>query len=39
MLSLGKRDDHLPHAISRVLAVDKLRKVNALFGFTRIDDM
>ncbi len=29
----------MPRSVTRVLAVDKLRKVNALFGFTRIDDM
>lgn len=28
----------LPSGISRVLAVDRLRKVNAVLGFTRIDD-
>lgn len=27
------------HGVSRVLAVDKLRKVNAVVGFTRIDEM
>lgn len=39
MLSLRERGDELPSAVSRVLAVDRLRKVNALLGFTRIDDM
>lgn len=39
MLSPRQRGDHLPSAIGRVLAVDKLRKVNALLGFTRVDDM
>ncbi|MCR6648532.1 MAG: DUF1998 domain-containing protein [Cellulomonas sp.] len=29
----------LDKRISRVLAVDKLRKVNAVVGFTRVDDM
>lgn len=29
----------LPPGISRVLAIDRLRKVNALVGFTRVDDM
>lgn len=29
----------MPPGISRVLAVDRLRKVNALVGFTRVDDM
>ncbi|VEG28347.1 DUF1998 domain-containing protein [Actinomyces howellii] len=32
--SLGQ----VPRGISRVLAVDRLRKVNAILGFTRIDD-
>ncbi len=32
-------DPDLPAAITRVLAVDRLRKVNALVGFTRIDEM
>ena len=34
-----ERDPRLPPAITRVLAVERLRKVNALVGFTRIDDM
>ena len=38
MLSPRGRDG-LPPEVSRVLAADKLRKVNALLGFTRIDDM
>ncbi len=40
-LTLSKRelDRELPSQISRVLAVEKLRKVNALVGFTRIDAM
>lgn len=29
----------MPDGVSRVLAVDRLRKVNALVGFTRIDEM
>jgi len=29
----------MPSGVSRVLAVDRLRKVNAALGFTRIDDM
>lgn len=29
----------LPPEVTRVLAVDRLRKVNALLGFTRIDEM
>lgn len=37
MLSPRERSSNLPTEISRVLAVDKLRKVNALVGFTRID--
>jgi Domain of unknown function (DUF1998) len=36
-LSLRPRADELPSSIVRVLAVESLRKVNALFGFTRID--
>lgn len=39
MLSPRELDEDLPRPIARVLAVDKLRKVNALLGFTRIDDM
>jgi hypothetical protein len=31
------RADHLRPEITRVLAIDKLRKVNALLGFTRVD--
>lgn len=40
-LTLSKRDRHpeLRGEITRVLAVERLRKVNALVGFTRIDDM
>ncbi len=38
-LSKKDRDPGLPPAITRVLAVERLRKVNALVGFTRIDDM
>lgn len=33
------RDPELPKAISRVLAVEKLRAATALLGFTRIDEM
>jgi hypothetical protein len=29
----------MPSGVSRVLAVDRLRKVNAVIGFTRIDDL
>lgn len=36
-LSICDRAAGLPTPISRVLAVESLRKVNALFGFTRID--
>lgn len=38
-LTVSRRDrgPNLPSPISRVLAVESLRKVNALFGFTRID--
>ncbi|MGW2542087.1 DrmB family protein [Kitasatospora sp. NPDC001574] len=40
-LTLAKRQrgERLRPEITRVLAVEKLRKVNALVGFTRIDDM
>lgn len=40
-LTLSPRDvsDRMPDGVSRVLAVDRLRKVNALVGFTRIDEM
>jgi hypothetical protein len=40
-LTLSKRDRHpdLRPELSRVLAVERLRKVNALVGYTRIDDM
>lgn len=40
-LTLSPRDrgEGLPEQISRVLAVDRLRKVNALIGFTRIDEL
>lgn len=40
-LTLSPRalDDAMPGVVSRVLAVDRLRKVNALTGFTRIDEM
>lgn len=39
VLSRRDRHPHLPAPVSRVLAVEALRKVNALIGFTRIDDM
>lgn len=39
VVSTRDRDPALPAAVSRVLAVEALRKVNALIGFTRIDDM
>ena len=38
-LSKRDRDADLRPEIVRVLAVERLRKVNALVGFTRIDDM
>lgn len=38
-LSPRARSPHLPAGISRVLAIDRLRRVNALVGFTRVDDM
>lgn len=37
VLSSRERDPKLRKEITRVLAVEKLRKVNALTGFTRID--
>ena len=39
MLSARNLDPDLRPEITRVLAVDKLRKVNAVLGFTRIDEM
>ena len=39
MLSQRAVSAAMPNGIPRILAVDKLRKVNALFGFTRIDDL
>ena len=39
MLSPRALNPDLPDQVTRVLAVDKLRKVNALFGFTRVDAM
>lgn len=39
MLSSRALDPQLRPEITRVLAVDKLRKVNAVVGFTRIDEM
>lgn len=38
-LATRQRGEQLQPEITRVLAVEKLRKVNALVGFTRIDDM
>ncbi|MGH3915455.1 MAG: DrmB family protein [Pseudonocardiaceae bacterium] len=38
-LSTGDRDLDLRPEITRVLAVERLRKVNALVGYTHIDDM
>ncbi|WP_291414600.1 DUF1998 domain-containing protein [Actinophytocola sp.] len=38
-LSKRDRDPDLQPEITRVLAVERLRKVNALVGYTRIDDM
>lgn len=38
-LSRRERDPQLRAEITRVLAVERLRKVNALVGFTRIDAM
>lgn len=39
VLSPRKLGKTMPRGISRVLAVDRLRKVNAVLGFTRIDDL
>lgn len=39
MLSPRAKHPDLPSEVSRVLAIDKLRKVNAVVGFTRIDDI
>lgn len=39
MLTQRAVGEGMPGGIDRVLAVDKLRKANALFGFTRIDDL
>jgi hypothetical protein len=36
-LSVKRRGDDLRPEVTRVLAVEKLRKVNAIVGFTRID--
>jgi len=38
ILSSRDRGDAMPYQVTRVLAVDRLRKVNAILGFTRIDD-
>lgn len=40
-LTLSSRsvDPNMPAGVSRVLAIERLRKVNALVGFTRIDDV
>ena len=38
-LSPRARGAELPAQVCRVLAVDRLRKVNALLGFTRIDEL
>ncbi|MGH4020748.1 MAG: DrmB family protein [Pseudonocardiaceae bacterium] len=38
-LSTRDHDPNLRREITRVLAVERLRKVNALVGYTRIDDM
>jgi len=38
-LSKRDRDPQLTPEVTRVLAVERLRKVNALVGYTRIDDM
>lgn len=38
-LSARQVSPSMPYGVARVLAVDSLRKVNALVGFTRVDDM
>lgn len=40
-LTLSPRavDESMPDGVSRVLAVDRLRKVNSIIGFTRIDEL
>lgn len=38
-LSPRKVSSNMPGGVDRVLAVDRLRKVNALVGFTRIDEV
>lgn len=38
-LSPRGRSPKLPSQVSRVLSVDRLRKVNAVLGFTRIDEL
>lgn len=37
VISKMTRGESLPTAVTRVLAVERLRKVNALLGFTRLD--
>ncbi len=39
MVSEKPRDSRLPPVINRVIAVDRMKKVNAVLGFTRIDEM
>lgn len=39
VLTTRARHDDLPDQIDRVLAIDRLRKVNALLGFTRVDEL
>ncbi len=39
MVSEKVMDPSLPKEISRVIAVDRMKKVNAVLGFTRIDEM
>ncbi len=34
-----ERGPELPPGISRVIAVDKMKKINAVLGFTRLDEM
>lgn len=39
MVTEAALDPKLPNAISRVVAVNRMKKVNAVLGFTRLDEM
>jgi len=39
MVTEKQRDPALPPLITRVIAVNKMKKVNAVLGFTRLDEM